>query len=105
MADYQNCQNCPLREQLARLEQKYSESRQRIYERIEALENEHARTDERYQNISRDLGELKDQQKEILERIEKISQKPGQRWETAVAAALSALISGVVAYFVSGGFK
>lgn len=105
MPDCQNCQNCPVREQLARLEQKYSDSRQRIYERIEALENNFGRNDERWANIKQDIDELKQQQKELLAKIDRLTEQPGKRWEMAVATALSALISGIIAYFVSGGLR
>lgn len=103
-----DCQNCPVRDQLNRMESKYSESRQRIYERIERLETESGRTDEKYKSIMKDLEELKQKQKEILERIESMAQQPAKRWDTAITSIITAVVGGIVGYFLSniaGGVK
>lgn len=109
MAD---CQNCPMEvrmkkieEDLRELREHSSNSRASIYERLNRLEQAEATTDARYVNIMDELADQKKELKEIRDCLNELRFKPGQRWETAVAAAISALISGVVAYFVSGGLK
>lgn len=72
-----------------------------IYNRIEKLESESGRVDEKYKMIIRDLDELKTQQKEILLRIETMAQQPAKRWETAVTSCITAIIGAVMGYLVS----
>lgn len=109
MAD---CQNCPmevrvkkLEEDLRELREHSSGARSNIYDRLNKLEQAEATTDARYVNIMDELADQKKELKEIRDCLNELRFKPGQRWETAVAAALSALIGGVIAYFVSGELK
>lgn len=102
------CQNCPMREELERLrgevnslQNKYSDSRQKIYSRLEALENERGRTDEQYKNIIADIAELKGQYKEILARLDELRQQPAKRWDSVVSNGISGLVGAGVAYFVA----
>lgn len=99
------CQNCPmrgeverLREEVNSLQNKYSDSRQKIYSRLEALENERGRTDEQYKNIISDIAELKGQYKEILARLDELRQQPAKRWDSMVASGISAIIGALVGY-------
>ena len=77
------------------------EAHDAIYNRIERLETESGRVDEKYKSTMRDLGELKTQQKEILSRIETMAQQPAKRWETVVSSAISAIVGGIMGYFAS----
>ena len=79
-----------------------------IYNRIEKLESESGRVDEKYKMIIRDLDELKTQQKEILLRIETMAQQPAKRWDTAITSIITSVVGGIVGYFLSniaGGMK
>lgn len=101
-----DCQNCPLKEQVTRLETKYSESRQRIYERLEKLETESARVDEKYKSIMQDLEELKKQQGKILNQIEALTQQPAKRWDNVISSSISTIVGvivGFVASHINGG--
>ena len=109
MAD---CQNCPmdirigkLEEELRELREHSSGSRANIYERLNRLEQAEASTDARYTSIMDELADQKKELKEIRDCLNELRYKPGQRWETAVAAAISALVSGVAAFLISGGVK
>lgn len=88
------CAGCPFKEQLERLEQKYSESRQKIYARLESLERSEAVTQERYERI---LDEIKD----INHQLKELSSKPQKRWDAAVLGVITTLIGGVTGYIVS----
>lgn len=90
------CQNCPLKDTVERLENKYSESRKQIYKRIDALESNYARTDERWSNVKEDLVEIKAQQKELLAKFEQLSAQPAKRWDTAVSSSISAAVGAIV---------
>ena len=90
-----DCQNCPLKERVDRLEQKYSESRKGIYERLERIENNFGRNDERWANIKQDIDELKQQQATILAKINELTQKPARRWDTTVNSLISAAIGAL----------
>lgn len=88
------CVNCPVKEQLAKLEAKYSESRQRLYTRIEQLERAAAVTDERYSRI---LAEIE----EINEKLKDLSAKPAKRMDTAVTAMITAAVGGFIGFIIS----
>lgn len=94
-----DCQNCPLKDRVDRLEQKYSDSRKGIYERLEALENERGRTDEQYKNIMDDIAELKGQYKEILARLDELKQQPAKRWDAMVNSLISAIVGAICGVF------
>lgn len=103
------CQNCPLKDRVDKLEEKYSESRKRIYERIDKLESDYSRADERWSNVKEDLVEIKAQQKELLTKFEQLSAQPAKRWDTAVSSAISAAVGAIVgaigALLFGGGVK
>lgn len=90
-----------LSEQVEKLQEKYSKSREGIYGRIEALENERGRTEEQYKNIMADISDLKGQYKEILARLDELKQQPAKRWETVVTGCISAIVGGVMALVVA----
>lgn len=94
-----DCQNCPYKDRLDRLEQKYSDSRKGIYERLERLENNFGRNDERWANIKQDIDELKQQQTAILAKIDQLTQKPVKRWDSAVNSLISAIIGAICGAF------
>lgn len=96
-------QNCPLTVRVNNIESQLDEfqtqngsSHKDIYNRLGALERSEAIQGERYTAI---MGKL-----DILtNKVEKLEQKPAKRWEAVIAAAISALVSGVVVYLMSGG--
>lgn len=94
-----DCQNCPVKEQVDKLERKYSDSRKGIYERLERLEYKFARDDERWSNIRQDIDELKRQQAAILAKIDQLTQKPAKRWDSAVNSLISGLIGALCGAF------
>lgn len=99
-----DCATCEVRDHVKKLEEKYSESRRRIYERLEKIETESGRIDERYKNIMRDLEELKKSQAEIIDRIDEIAQKPGERWNSVVSSGITAMVGSVLGYIFAKMF-
>lgn len=94
-----DCQNCPLKDRVDRLEQKYSDSRKGIYERLERIENNFGRNDERWANIRQDIDELKQQQTTILAKINELTNRPAKRWDTTVNSLISAIIGAICGAF------
>lgn len=99
------CQNCPMRDQINRLlddvkelERKYSESRQKIYSRLEALETERGRTEEQYKSIKEDIDKLFQQYDTILSRLDELRQQPAKRWDSIVASGISAIVGALIGY-------
>lgn len=95
------CQNCPLKEELREvkqdvkmLEDKYSSSRKIIYERLERLDSFKAVTDERYKRILDEISEIKVE-------LKAVSEQPKKRWDTAVTSCITAIIGGIIGFFVS----
>lgn len=108
MAD---CDKCPIEARFEQLlsdlekeKSHASETRKDIYERLRKLETETGRTDERYKNIERELSDLKEQQKQILARIDKITEQPAKRWDSAVTSTVSAGIGGIIGFVVTKVF-
>ena len=80
---------------LKELREKNSRNHDKIYTRIEKVE--------------KDLVESQSDRKHINEKLDKIdsnvealTQKPAKRYETIVTAILTALVGGVVGFFISG---
>ena len=110
MAD---CQNCMMDSRVQKIEEDLRElrdhssgARQTIYDRLGKLEQQSAKTEAQYQNIMSELeGQKKDRKeemKEIRDCLNELKYKPAHRWESAAGAGVSALIGGVVAYFIGG---
>lgn len=109
-----NCANCAAAQDIAEIKKKYSDSRKEIYRRLEALENERGRTDERYKRIDeryeglkediqelkaqqqKDFEELKQQQQAIMAKIDTLTQQPAKRWDTAITVSITAIITTVL---------
>lgn len=60
-------------------------SEDRVYERLNALECEQARTDERYTKILEKLTDLET-------KVSELSARPARRWENVVTASLQWLV-------------
>lgn len=99
------CQNCPLheqmdqlREEVKRLQDKYSDSRKEIFKRLGDLENERGRTEEQYKQIKDDIGKLFDQYDTILKRLDELRQQPAKRWDSMVSSGISAIVGALIGY-------
>lgn len=96
-------QNCPvtarvdaLEEHLDELQTQNSASHKEYYARLGVLEQSKAVQKVRYDAIMSKLDNL-------THKVERLEQKPVKRWETAIAALISALVGAVAAYLLAGG--
>lgn len=101
----QQCLDCPdrpcyglekareLEERINNDTKKNTETHREIYERVRKLEIDQTETKVQYAHIMETLGSIKAD-------LADLRSKPGRRWESIVAAALSALVGGVVAFLL-----
>ncbi len=75
--------------------------RQGVYDRLNALEQNRARTEEQYSQIMVALRELKDVQKTTLQRLDTLSAKPAKRYETAITTSISAVVGAVIGFIMN----
>lgn len=96
-------QNCPIAQKVDRLEEQLDEfqaqngdSHREIYGRLNALERASDVQGAHYNVILDKLDGLG-------QKVDALEQKPAKRWETAAAAAVSAIVSGVTVFLLAGG--
>lgn len=100
-----DCNNCPMEQRIARLEQEFaiekdhsSKARQAIYDKLENHRTQLAVTDERYKQILSTLNELKST-------VDELADNPKKRWNTLVNTAITAMCGGIVGYVLSAVIK
>lgn len=91
----ENCPVLPRVEALERVNDKHSAAHREIFSRIGALETATAVQDTKLDTIEDKLDELTSMVKEL-------SEKPGKRWETLVACAISSLGTAFVMWLAMG---
>lgn len=68
-----------------------------IQTRLNNVENMQTRTDERYNNIMREIEKMS-------VTLEDLKNKPAKNWGVAVSAAISAIVSALIGLLIKGGF-
>lgn len=100
------CQdNCPLIPRVEALEEankQHSRTHEGMFDRIRVLETATAVQDTKLDTMDDKLNDIQTGQKTILTKVEAIEAKPGKRWETFVAGAISGL-GGAFAMWVAMG--
>ena len=104
-----DCERCPFLPRLEMLEanQRDNIKKSEAFEKearaeISRLKEYNVETRVQYQNI---VGILSNQQKQfdkLLSDVEELKQKPSERWNTAVAAVITAVIGIAVGWFAGG---
>lgn len=80
-----------LEERLAAINEKNTETHREIYDRLRKLEIDQAETKTQYGHIMETLVSIKSD-------VAELKSKPGKRWESIVAALISALVGGLIAF-------
>ncbi len=78
------------------LDERGSNARKEIYDRLRNIETESGRTDERYNSIMVELAEIQEQ-------LKALSEKPAKRWDTAISTAISGIVGAIVGAIVGKG--
>lgn len=96
-------QNCPvsarvdaLKDEFDRYRENSTATHDKMFNRIGALEQNRAAIAEKLDGMDEKLDG-------ITEKVGALTDKPAKRWETVIAAAISAVVAGVVAYLLAGG--
>lgn len=96
-------QNCPvsarvdaLKDEFDRYRGNSTKTHEQMYNRIGALEQNRAAIGEKLDAMDEKLDG-------ITEKVGGLMDKPARRWETVVAAVISAVVTGVVVYLLAGG--
>lgn len=96
-------QNCPIAKKVERLEEQMDEfqaqngdSHREIYGRLNTLERASDVQGAHYDAILEKLDNL-------TQKVDALEQKPAKRWEAAAAAVISAIVTGLTVYLLSGG--
>lgn len=84
-----------LETKIEELEKKVFNENKEISMRISALELATALSDDRYNRILNEISSLKSE-------IQKLTEQPKKRWDTAVAAVITAVIGIAVGWFAGG---
>ena len=72
------------------------ESHEEIYRRLRDLETNQAVNKEKLETIEGKIDSMDG-------KLDTLLAKPGKRWEAIVAAVISAVVAGVVGFFLAGG--
>ena len=80
-----------LEERLAAINEKNTETHREMYDRLRKLEIDQAETKTQYGHIMETLVSIKSD-------VAELKSKPGKRWESIVAALISALVGGLIAF-------
>lgn len=84
-----------LETKIEELEKKVFNENKEINMRISALELAMALSDDRYNRILNEIGSLKSE-------IQKLTEQPKKRWDTAVTAVITAIVGIAVGWFAGG---
>lgn len=99
----ENCKDqCMLAGRVDRLEKDMAEekrsrqeSHKEFYRRLRDLENNQSVNQEKLETIEGKIDGMG-------EKLDTLLEKPGKRWEAIVAAVISAVVAGVVGFFLAG---
>lgn len=108
--DNMTCENCAMEQRVANLEKsiesyaaeqkKYEEKNStqhgEFYKRFGNLENFEARTDEKYNNIMREIEKMS-------ETLEELKSAPARNWNAVVSAGISGIVGAVIGFMLHGG--
>lgn len=90
--------------QLDEYQTQNSSTHKEIFSRLNVLERSEAVQEVHYTAIMSKLDkDIPNKLDGLSAKIEAIEQRPAKRWEAAIAALISALVSGVAVYLLSGG--
>ena len=95
-----DCQ-CKMEQRIVMLEQdsdRNQATHREFYNRFEAISEKLARNDERYTQIIKDTGEIKQDIKETKTAVQALNEKPARRWESLIAAAISAIVGVLIGF-------
>lgn len=95
---FMDCENCLLSQRVAELEkdmEKNSQQHREFYKRFGLLENFEARTDEKYNNIMREIEKMQ-------ETLEELKSTPVKNWNAVVSALISGIVCAVIGYLMGG---
>lgn len=84
-----------MEDELKELKRKYSDEHKEFYDRIEDLEKENA-------VIKNDLDHICKTVDEVNKNLKTLMQQPAKRYETFVVAAITAIITAVIAFILRG---
>lgn len=90
-----------LKSEFVEYKKEQSENRKLLYGRIEALETDRGRTEEQYKQIQKSIEDLGKQQKELVDALNDLKQKPAKRWDSVVSNGISAVVGGAVGVAIS----
>lgn len=93
------CENCAMQQRIEALEkdmEKNSIQHGEFYKRFGQLENFEARTDEKYNNIMREIEKMS-------ETLEELKSAPAKNWNAVVSAAISGIVGAVIGFVMRGG--
>ncbi len=76
--------------------EKNSQQHGEFYKRFGQLESFQARTDEKYNNIMREIEKMS-------ETLEELKSAPAKNWNTVVSSAISGIVGAVVGFLMRGG--
>lgn len=97
--DSMTCENCVMEQRVAALEkdmEKNSQQHGEFYKRFGQLESFQARTDEKYNNIMREIEKMS-------ETLEELKSAPAKNWNTVVSSAVSGIVGAVIGFLMRGG--
>ena len=83
-------------EEIIRRIQKLEKQQEDLQTRLNRFENTLTRTDERYNNIMREIEKMS-------ETLEELKNKPAKNWGIVVSSAISAVVGGIIAIMINGG--
>lgn len=100
-------QHCPEIESIKRIEndlndlrRQNSASHERIFDRLGKLEMGAAVRDEQYRHILDRLDTISTDVSSIDAKVDDVESRPGKRWDDLVKIALTAIVSGLIAYLL-----
>lgn len=105
MPDNCNPNDCPILPRVEALEaanQQHTATHREIFKRLGNLETATAVQDNKLDNIEGKLDDIQADNKSILQKVEALEEKPGKRWESAVAGVISALGGAFVMWLAMG---
>lgn len=95
-----------LKEAIANLEKRNSESHERLFNRLEDLEKKDSARDRDFAHMMERFGELVEDLKGVTNRLSSVEQKPAKRWDSFVGYIISAFVAGFIGFmFAKLGMK
>lgn len=103
------CDDCPNKQKLMDLEESIksnAEQHRDFYNKFEKIHIDFAIMTTKFEQIISMITNLQLEVKAMQNEISSLKEKPAKRWEGVITTAISALVSGLVAYLlIRGGLK